>query len=192
MKAMITAVATAVLSFQGTVAAQQTNPSDEEAAEGIPPTVHQEEVTRDVENPDFRQLDEDSSGSISREEAQASTKLSDSWSQLDQDGDGSLSREEFIEYDQVTAAGDDAARAGTQGDPEDEIPATSHQEQTLGGDLVAQLDTDGDGMVSQQEAEAEAQLAENWNQYDENADGVLDPQELDRVEQDLAETEEAE
>lgn len=193
MKTMITtAVATVVLSFQGTGVAQQTNPSDQEAAEGIPPTIHQEEVTSEVVNDHFQRLDEDGSGSISEQEAQSVTALSDNWSKFDKDGDGSLNKEEFTEYDQVTSAGDQVASAGAQGEVEEEIPATQHQEQATKGDLVGQLDTDGDGMVSQQEGQAETRLAENWDQYDQNADGMLDSQELDRFEQEMLETEEAE
>ncbi|MGH8196432.1 MAG: hypothetical protein ACREQ8_18860 [Woeseiaceae bacterium] len=66
------------------------------------------------------------------------------------------------------------------------IPATPHQEQAtreVKGDLFKQLDKDGDGEISQQEAQAEAQLSDNWDQFDRNDDGKLDSRELDRFDQ---------
>lgn len=188
MKTMMIAIAGSVLAFQGAVA-QETETSGQEAGEGIPATVHQEEAAREIPSDRFEQLDEDGSGSLSRQEAQAEATLSDRWGELDQDGDGNLSPEEFTGFEGGTAAGEEVAQ---EGEPGEGIPATRHQEQAVEGDLVGQLDEDGDGLVSQEEAQVEAQLSENWDRYDENADGVLDSRELDRFEQDILETEEAE
>jgi Ca2+-binding EF-hand superfamily protein len=63
------------------------------------------------------------------------------------------------------------------------MPSTRHQEQAVGDDLLGQLDEDGDGMISQEEAEAEAQLSDNWDRLDRNRDGQLDARELDRSNQ---------
>jgi Ca2+-binding EF-hand superfamily protein len=71
------------------------------------------------------------------------------------------------------------AGVGTKAD----MPTTRHQEHAVQGDLIKQLDTDGDGKISQQEAEVEARLSDNWDEIDRNGDGKLDSNELDRVDQ---------
>lgn len=185
MKTMTTAIAAGMLSLPVSVAAQQTETAEPEPAEGIPATVHQEQTVREIPSERFQRLDEDASGSISMEEAQADASLSGSFRELDQDGDGSLSRQEFAELE----SSEEVARTGRQ---DEGMPATPHQEQAAPGGVVAQLDENGDGMITRDEAQADTRLAENWNRYDENADGVLDTRELDRFEQDLADTEEAE
>lgn len=193
MKYTITVVAASLLTCQGALAAQQTQPADEaERAEGIPATPHQEEATREVDDDLFAQLDADGNGAISREEAQAVATLTDNWSQYDQDGDGALDEEEFGRFEQDTTARTGVAQAGEDRDPAEGIPATRHQEEALEGDLVGHLDKDGDGRVSEEEAQAEAELADNWDQYDANDDGQLDARELDQYRQELRDTEEAE
>ena len=194
MKATIFVIPALVLSFQGAVAAQQTATPEPGATqqETPPPTPHQEEVTREVTSENFNELDQDGDGSISKEEAQAESTLSDNWSELDQNGDGMLDSEEFARLEHSTAAGEQVAGAGAHGEMEEGMPTTRHQEQVVDEELIGHLDKDGDGMISQQEADAEAQLADNWEQLDENGDGMLDSRELDQLEQKLSEIEEAE
>ncbi len=123
--------------------------------------------------------------------------LSDNWSQYDQDGDGTLSSREFgdfrAEHGEVARTGEPTATGAAEAEG---MPDTRHQEQTVGGDLLEALDKNGDGRISQQEAtahaEAHAELADNWDQYDEDGDGELDSGELDRLEQELRDIEEAE
>ena len=74
--------------------------------------------------------------------------------------------------------------------PEDEtthrgIPATQHQKETakqVKSDLFKQLDKDGNGQISQQEAEANSTLSKSWSTFDENGDGRLDAQEFSAFE----------
>lgn len=192
MKSTITVVAASLLTCQGALAAQQTEPAEEgERAEGIPATPHQEEAARQVDDDLFAQLDADGNGLISKEEVEVVATLTDSWSQYDQDGDGALDEEEFGRFEQETTARTEVAQAGEDTDPAEGIPATRHQEEVVEGDLVGHLDKDGDGRVSEEEAQAEAELADNWDQYDVNDDGQLDSWELDQYQQER-DTEEAE
>ena len=70
--------------------------------------------------------------------------------------------------------------------PEDEatqrgIPATQHQKQTVkevSSDLFKRLDKDGNGQISQQEAEAYSALSGSFSKFDEDGDGLLDEQEF--------------
>lgn len=207
MKATITAVAASLLACYGSAVAQETQTTEnQEAAEGIPATPHQAGTAREVESELFERLDKDGDGVVSREEAQGSAMLSDNWSQFDQDGDGALDEREFgdfrAEQGKVTRGGEPSVAgagqtgAGQTGAGEtgaaEGMPETRHQEQTVGGDVVEQLDTDGDGQISQQEAQSDPRVADNWNQYDQDGDGQLDSREQDRLEQELGDTEEAE
>jgi len=193
MKATIVVIPALVLSLQGAVAAQQTAPPEQSAGQQeIPTTPHQEEVAREVEGEGFKKLDEDGNGLISMEEAQAEPTLSANWSELDQNGDDMLDAEEFARSEHGMAAGEQVAGAGAHGEMEEGMPMSPHQEQAVDEELVGHLDSDGDGTISQQEAEAEAKLADNWEQLDENGDGMLDSRELDQLEQKLSDIEEAE
>jgi hypothetical protein len=184
MKATTFAIAAFVFSLHGTAAAQQTAaPEESETPQGIPATQHQEEAVREIESNLFEQLDKDGDGSISQQEARAHSQLSESWNRFDQNGDGSLDQEEFSDFEQSTALKDEAAAGGSRGQTEQGIPATRHQEQAVQDDLIGQLDKDGDGFISEQEAQAEAQLSDNWDSLDENRDGKLDSRELENLEE---------
>lgn len=186
MKAITTVMAACILSFHATVDAQQTEtPEEAESRQGIPATPHQEEAAREISSDLFKQLDEDQDGSISAEEAQAESSLSSSWSTYDQNGDETLDPEEFsgFERSSTSSAEEESAAAGQSATTEESMPASPHQQHAVQGDLIQELDTDGDGQISQQEAEAEAQLSDNWDQFDRNDDGKLDSRELARVDQ---------
>lgn len=192
MKAISTLGAALILSFNGTVAAQQTaTPEDRATGEGIPATEHQQQTAGDVRSDLFQRLDQDRDGQISQEEAQSETALSQSWSKFDQDGDGRLDPQEFSAFEQDTDV-QSHATVGARGQTVEGMPTSPHQEQAVEGDLLGQLDADGDGQISQQEAQVEAQLADNWDRLDENGDGVLDSDELSQLEERLAEIEDAE
>lgn len=186
MKTMTTMMAAGSLLLLGTVNAQQTEPrQQQESSEGIPATQHQEEVAREVESERFEQLDRDGDGSISREEAATEAALVDSWNEYDRDGDGKLDAEEFSAYEHAAAGTAEAelAEAGQQGRTEAGMPATRHQEEAVGEDLLGTLDRDGDGMISRQEAQDDSRLIEDWDRLDRNRDGKLDASELERLEQ---------
>lgn len=191
MKTTIIAVAASLLTCQGATALQETqSPEETDRTEGIPATAHQEEATREIDS--FTQLDEDGNGQISRQEAQGVATLSDNWSRYDQDADGALDETEFSGFAQGTEAQHEVARAGERTGTAEGLPTTPHQEEVVEGGLVAQLDRDGDGTISQEEAQGQEQLAANWSRYDANGDGQLDARELDEFQQELRETEEAE
>lgn len=191
MKGTITAVAASLLTCQGAIAAQETQPSEEtDRAEGIPASPHQKEATRETNL--FTQLDEDGNGALSRQEAQGVATLSENWSRYDRDADGTLDQSEFSEFAQSAEGEPEVARAGERRSAPEELPATPHQQEAVEADLVAYLDRDGDGVISREEAQAEEQLADNWSRYDANGDGQLDAQELNQYQEELRETEEAE
>jgi Ca2+-binding EF-hand superfamily protein len=185
MKAMATAIAAGSLFILATVDAQQAEPPEEqEPAEGIPATPHQEQTAREIKSDRFEQLDADRDGSISRQEAQVESVLVASWSKYDRNRDQKLDAEEFSAFEQSSASAAEAEEAvGQRGRTAAGMPATAHQEHAVRGDLIEQLDKDGDGGISQQEARGESSLAESWDQIDRNDDGKLDSSELDRFEQ---------
>lgn len=182
MKAMTTVIAASILSFQGAAVAQESaTPTESEPRQGIPATPHQKQTTKEIKSDLFSQLDRNRDGAVSRQEAEAKSALTQKWSTYDKNGDGRLDSQEFSAFEQ-TSAGDESS-AGTSGDTKEGMPATRHQEKAVGNDLVGQLDKDGDGAISQQEAQVEAQLSDNWDQLDRNDDGKLDSGELRHVHQ---------
>ena len=184
MKIMTTVVAASILSFQGIAVAQESTAQaeqeprpEQEPRQGIPATKHQTQTMDEIKSERFSELDEDGDRSVSREEAQAETKLTDNWSTYDEDGDGSLNPQEYSGFEGTSASGDTDGMLGI-GEAEQGMPATRHQQQTVGDDLLGELDSDGDGAISRDEAEGEAGLTGQWDQLDRNSDGKLDAQEL--------------
>src|SRR5690606_1611763 len=112
MRTMTTVLAASLLSFQGIALAQESgtqsaqDPRPEQEREGIPATNHQARTMDDIKSDRFSELDEDGDGSISREEAEAETKLTDNWSTYDEDGDGSLNPQEYSGFEGTSASGD--------------------------------------------------------------------------------------
>ena len=183
MRTMTTILAASLLSLQGVALAQdsatqsgQEPPPEQESRQGIPATEHQTQTMDEIKSERFSQLDEDGDRAVSREEAQAETQLSENWSTYDEDGDGSLNVEEFSEFERTSAGGDTTGILGV-GETERDMPATRHQ-QRVGDDLLGELDSDGDGALSKDEAQGNASLAGQWDQLDQNSDGKLDSQEL--------------
>lgn len=169
------------LALLGTVHAQQAETPEEEA-EGIPATQHQEEALRDVSSDLFNRLDANRDGAISREEAQAESSLSGSWNEYDQNGDQKLDQSEFAAYNKSSTETEDVEIA--QGVPTVEgVPVSPHQQQAIREQLVEDLDKDGDGGISQSEAQGESALISEWDQLDRNDDGKLDSSELEELEQ---------
>lgn len=180
MKPMICVTAAGLLLVLGTADAQQTKPHQQD----MPATPHQEQATREIKSDLFKRLDDDRDGSLSRQEAQAESSLAAAWSRYDRNGDDRLDGEEFSRFESSagSAAGADP-ELRQAGRTEADMPATRHQEQAVRDDLIEQLDKDGDGGISQQEAQDERRLAANWDRLDRNDDGKLDSSELDRFEQ---------
>ena len=184
MKTMTTLIALGLVSVHGTgVAEPQETSEGQESRQGIPATPHQEQAAREVKGDLFKQLDSDRDGMISKQEGEQDSSVSESWDGLDQNEDGVLDSQEFSAFNEGSSGTEDLAGVAQSGRTEANMPATAHQEHAVEGDLVGQLDTDGDGEISAEEAESEAQLSDNWDQLDRNGDGKLDSHELDSVEQ---------
>lgn len=184
MRTMTTILAASLLSLQGVALAQETGAQsgqeprpEQESTQGIPATKHQAQAMDEINSERFSKLDEDGDRAISREEAQAETQLSDNWSTYDEDGDGSLNVEEFSEFERTSAGAETTGILGV-GETQQDIPATRHQQQSVGDDLLGELDRDGDGAISKDEAESDDSLAGQWDELDQNSDGKLDSQEL--------------
>lgn len=75
------------------------------------------------------------------------------------------------------AAGDTTDAASEAGTPGQEGAAMGGA--ATGGEMsFSELDQDGDGQISREEAEAHPDLAENFDQYDESGTGALDESEF--------------
>lgn len=187
MKVMMILIAMLVLSSVGAVAGQKTATPEEKATEkGMPATPHQKETPKEIKSDLFKQLDKDGDGAISEQEAQAESKLSKSWSKFDKNGDGKLDREEFAKFEQNVAVKEEVAEVGAEGETEEEMPVSPMQpevEKEVKSEYFKKLDKDGDGAISKEEAQAESKLSKNWDQFDENGDGKIDPGELGKFEQ---------
>ncbi|MBN1239354.1 MAG: hypothetical protein JXB36_12700 [Gammaproteobacteria bacterium] len=185
MKPLITVMSACALSFLGTVGAQQAEPPEEEAREGIPASPHQEQALREVRSDLFERLDQNRDGSISRAEAQAEASLSGNWSEYDENGDQVLDPQEFSAFDAGSTASAEGERTQVaRGElTEEGLPATRHQQQVVREDLVEELDEDGDGGISREEAQGEARLIEEWDELDRNSDGQLESTELALLEE---------
>ncbi|HEX7080434.1 MAG TPA: hypothetical protein VF329_05425 [Gammaproteobacteria bacterium] len=188
-----TVTSACALLLLGTAGAQQTQTTEEQSREateeqsreGIPATRHQEEAVREISSDLFERLDEDGDGAISRQEAQAEPSLTASWSRYDRNGDDVLDSAEFSEFDTSatsSAEGGDA-ETGQSGPTEEGLPTTRHQQEVVRDPRVEQLDEDGDGAISRQEAQGDARLSAEWDQLDQNGDQKLDATELARLEQ---------
>lgn len=185
MKPLISVTTACISCLLGTVAAQETGTPEAQERQGIPASPHQEQAVREIESDLFARLDQDRSGSISKQEAQAESSLSEGWSGYDRNRDGMLDPTEFSAFEQSStgAAETEDLELQRAGRTEADMPASPHQEQTIRDDLIEQLDKDGDGGISQQEAQGERRLAANWSRLDRNGDGKLDTRELDRFDQ---------
>lgn len=200
MRVVTCLMAGCAVSLLGVAAAQQPETSDQ-AREGIPVTQHQEEALRDIDSKAIQKLDTDGDGSVSRQEAEGDPSLSARWDEYDRNSDDMLDATEIaaLEQSQPDAAGSfeedvEIARGEVT---EEGLPTTEHQrevtqqdrsgqehepgggaQQPASGGLVERLDTDGDGAISQSEAQGSTQLVEQWDQLDRNSDGKLDSSEL--------------
>lgn len=200
---LITAGAAFILVLPALAGGEQQTGAEQESE--VPASQHQQQTLKETMGNGFRQLDQDGDGRISKAEAQNNGQLSANWDALDQDGDGALNEQEFAatrqsdEHSHAEHSDQGSSQADTRGDTGASgggIPASRHQSHTVGGDVVSDvlndLDEDRDGQISQQEAEAEATLFSHWDQLDQNRDGALDAKELNRYNEVVSETEEAE
>ncbi len=114
------------------------------------------DTTADIAS--FDELDADSSGYISREEAQTSDPLINNWQSADKDANDQIDQSEFSAFeDQQKSQG--AAQSSFN-----------------------QLDGDGDGNISQSELMQYEVLARHWNAIDVNSDGQIDQAEFSAFE----------
>jgi hypothetical protein len=191
MKPIATMMAACTVPFLWTVSAQQ-EPAASDAAleqtrEGIPASPHQEEALRDIGGELFSRLDENGDASISVQEARAEAALAERWDELDRNGNQTLDETEFAAYERSTASEESAQDSAdvqvAEGElTEEGLPASPHQQDVTQSDLIEQLDTDGDGAVSRQEAQADARLQSEWQELDQDQDGELDRIELSQLE----------
>lgn len=186
---------------------QQPEATQEEAREGIPITQHQEEALRDIGKDAIRQLDEDGDGTVSRQEAEAEPSVTERWDEYDRNSDQIIDAEELAAIEQHQAGSAEEQEQEVEiarGEVTEEgLPSTRHQQEVTGeqgqtsgqqpagqaqpgagqqqpaaGGLVERLDADGDGAISEAEAQGSTRLVEEWDQLDRNDDGKLDSSEL--------------
>lgn len=106
---------------------------------------------------DFDALDFNDDGVLSEREAQqARPSLTEVFSRVDADGDGNVSKTEY-----------EAARLNLLEETE-----------------FAAFDTDGDGVIDQQEAEKDMRLSEDFDTIDIDGDDLIGDQEFERARQD--------
>src|SRR5690606_26074175 len=174
--------------------------------EGIPVTQHQQEALRDIGTDALQRLDADGDGSVSRQEAESEPSLSQRWDEYDRNADQVLDSDELsaLEQSQSGSFEEQDVEIARGEVTEEGLPTTRHQQEVTGqqpagegqpgaqqplggqqqpaaGGLVERLDTDGDGAISQSEAQGSTRLVEEWDQLDRNDDGKLDSSELGNV-----------
>lgn len=155
---------------------QQAQTPEQQEQQGIPATQHQREALRELDSELLGRLDANQDGSISREEAQSESGLIEGWSQYDTNGDQVLDQHELAAYEAESESEDIEVAEG--GRTVEGLPASPHQREAVRPQLVELLDTDGDGAISQSEAQGNSQLTADWEELDRNNDGKLDVSEL--------------
>ncbi len=138
-------------------------------------------VSPGVEIASFEEIDEDGNGVISQEEAQTYDQLAQNWQQYDLDSNQQLDQSEFSAFESDMKP-EDTGVNGAMG--EDEMGAQAPDQKPEQTASFSDLDVDGDGIISQDEAQQNDQLAQNWQQYDFDSN-----QELDRAEFSVFESE---
>jgi hypothetical protein len=106
-------------------------------------------------------MDTDGDGQISKEESAMDSDLTAKWAELDSDQSDSLSRDEF----------------------------TVHQQQVLSMENESrfkQLDSNGDGQLSQEEANQHSTLSQHWSDLDSDQSGSLNQEEFSMFQDDTA------
>lgn len=151
----------------------------------------------------FEELDTNQDGYVSREEAISSEPLVNNWSSADTNADDQLDQSEFSAFEEQqggatepapdTGMGTDGGMgtdtgggtdSGAMGDPQSSADPMSGQAE---GEIASfeSLDTDGDGYISEQEAQAHDALANSWQDVDVNSDNQLDQAEFSAFESGL-------
>jgi hypothetical protein len=106
--------------------------------------------------PAFAEIDTNDDGFLSQQEANAVPQLVEIFTVADSDQDGALS---VAEFSQAT------------------IEGSTVSEDAAGGPLFTSLDTDGDGVIDQDEAAEVPELRLSFAQFDRDASGDLDADE---------------
>ena len=114
--------------------------------------------------PSFADLDTDGSGSVSRRESERVPELADIFPLADADQDGQLS---VAEFSMAT------------------IEGTTVSQEGAGGPLFTALDTDNNGLVTEQELGAVPQLREELSTFDIDRSGALNSDEYHAAMQQL-------
>ena len=104
----------------------------------------------------LKAADTNGDGLISKEEAKALPRLAKRFDAIDANHDGQVSADEMRAFREQHHAGQGKKR----------------------GEHWKKLDTDGDGRISMQEAQAAPRLAEHFKDIDTNGDGFLSADEL--------------
>jgi len=123
-----------------------------------------EGTTPSTRVPSFADLDTDGSGSVSRRESARVPELADIFPLADADQDGQLS---VAEFSMAT------------------IEGTTVSQEGAGGPLFTELDTDNNGLVTEQELGAVPQLREELSTFDIDRSGALNSHEYHAAMQQL-------
>lgn len=111
-------------------------------------------TTAGTQGLDIEVLDGDGDDRVDRREAMAYAPLAERWAEFDRDSNGYIDRSEFNRFE-AAMFGPIEQESGFQG-----------------------LDTNGDGMISQEEAAENPQLVDRWLDLDRDESGTLDPGEF--------------
>lgn len=124
----------------------------------------------------FNELDQDDDGVLSQQEVQG-TPLAQNYQDADVDQDSNISETEFDLYKEqleLQQSGSGQGGGGQSGSGSGQSGGGSGS-----GSLpdFGQLDQDGNGNISQQEAQGTQQLQQNFNQADSDGNGNISEQE---------------
>jgi hypothetical protein len=131
------------------------------------------------EPPSFADLDLNDNGVLDLGEAEGHTPLAGQWGRFDRNGDDVIDRSEFAAFEAYAGPTPEVvppapANAASE-EPTFQVPGKGPERNPPG---FAQLDIDGNGVLSKGEAGGRKGLLDEWWQVDGNKDNVIERSEF--------------